>query len=148
MRSAFRFIATLGIVLILSSVAQAAVLPQEYERITKELSQMLKLYRHLVQLGEADEPALARRDPLRALIDSEGKPVNAPGLYEGIYLRGIVRSEGFNRALVDDKLYAEGDSVGSYSIQEIRDDGITVAQGNSVLFIPLYPAQKAEKGAL
>ena len=137
----------LGIWLIaFSRFACAEIAPKEYERVTNELGRAMELYRGLAKSDIAVDETLPRRDPLRALVDSEGHSVSSADLYDGPILQGIVHSEGFVRVLIDDKFYAVGDSFGPYTVREIRDDGIELGQGNSSLFIPLYPESQRKQG--
>ena len=132
--------------LFFSGIAQAEVAPREYERIAKDLSQALGQIPNLAkpEVKNLDE-LVSRRDPLRPLIDSEGNPVKGTGFSDGPALQGIVRSEGFTRALIDDQLYSEGDAVGPFKLRKIREDGIELEGEGAVSFLPLYPSADAKK---
>ena len=146
MKKIFRSL-LLGIVLVgFSRTACAEIALKEYERVGNELGQAMQLYRNLAKANIVLDKALPRRDPLRALIDSEGNPVADADLYDGPVLQGIVRSNGFTRALIEDQFYSEGDAFGSYKVQKIRDDGVELEQGGSVLFVPLYRDSQEKRG--
>ena len=129
----------------INSLVCAEVSPQEFKHVTNALSQALKLCQASSVSEKTADATWAGRDPLRPLIDSEGNPVKGTGFSDGPALQGIVRSQGFTRALIDDQLYSEGDAVGPFKLQKIREDGIELEQGGSVSFIPLYPQAEAGK---
>ena len=130
-----------------SGVARAAdIAPKEYQRVTNQLSQAVQLFRNLAKIKSSFDEKLPRRDPLKALVDGQGKFVGAAGLYDGPQLEGIVHSDGFIRALIDNQFYAVGDTLGPYRIQEIRDDGVQLEEKNSTLFVPLYPNSQERNG--
>ena len=139
---------TMALALSCSSFASAEIAPKEYERVSNQLGQALEFYRVLARPGVSfKDEDLLRRDPMRPLVDAAGNPVPGADLFDGPVLQGIIHSEGFTRALIDDKFYAAGDSFGPYTIREIRDEGIELEQGSSSIFIPLYqqPQPKKEK---
>ena len=132
---------TMVLALSYSSFTSAEIAPKEYERLTNQLAKTVELYRSLAKQEITLDKMLLRRDPLASLIDAQGNPTAAAGLFDGPVLQGIIRSEGFVRVLIDDQFYAAGDSFGPYTVREIRDDGIDLEQGASTVFVPLYPSQ-------
>ena len=148
MKKIFRSL-LLGIALVgFSRTVCAEIALKEYERVGNELGRAMQLYRNLARANIVLDKVLPRRDPLRALIDSEGNPMSPAGLYDGPVLQGIVRSNGFTRALIEDQFYSEGDAFGPYQVQKIRDDGVELEQGGSVLFVPLYRDSQEKRGSI
>ena len=139
---------SLTILLISASFAHAEIALKEYERVENKLGRAAQLFRNLAKVDIALDKALPRRDPLRALIDSEGNPVAGADLYDGPVLQGIVRSNGFTRALIEDQFYSEGDAFGPYKVQKIGDDGVKLEQDGSVLFVPLYRDSQEKRGSI
>ena len=129
-------------VLCLSNVHRVeAGTDQQYEPLVGELSQAIKLYR------DQDKPVVGydvvfRRDPMRALIDEEGRLASPTGLYNGLVLQGIIQSKDLRMALINDEFFKPGDTISSYKILEIRDDGLMAQLGDKALFVPLYPELK------
>ena len=78
-----------------------------------------------------------RRDPMRSLIDARGQLVTSAGLGGGLSVQGIIWSEERPLAVIDDALFAAGDTVGAYKILQIRPDGVIAQHGQEALLIPL-----------
>ncbi len=133
---------------ILTHLAYAEISPKEFDRVTNDLTKTLEFFRGFTETRVALEGSVLRRDPTKSLIDASGKPLSSMGLYDGPVLQGIIRSEGFTRVLMNDKLYALGDTIGTSKIREIRNDGIEVEEGNSTIFIPLYSEPQEKKGEI
>ena len=110
--------------------------PENYEQVTEQLSQAIATYKTLGQQQERYDVAF-RRDPMKALVDAQGSLVTSVGLHEGLAVQGIIWSEEKPLAVIEDELFAKGDTVGDYTIREIRRDGITVQRGSEVQVIPL-----------
>ena len=128
---------TLLIVLCLSGtgvLAQAA--QRDYGQLTKQLSETMAMHRTLTRRA-TDYDVVFRRDPLRALINSRGELVTSAGLHGGLSVEGIIWSAERPLAVIDDELYAQGDSVGFYTIIQIRQDGVVVQKGKDYLLVPL-----------
>ena len=133
--------------LLHASPAKAAL--NQYEQVVEKISRAIGSYQDLAKQTEVPyEEVRFRRDPLRSLIDTQGHLVSSPELYDGLALQGIILSEGFTKALIDDEFYGLGDAVGPYRILQIRSDGITTQRGNEILFVPLYPESDAKADPL
>ena len=110
----------------------------EHEVMAKALTHSIETFRKLSESG-SDYNVVLRRDPMEPLIDGQGNIVNSAGLHEGLIVQGIIFSEGFKAALIDDKFYYAGDTVGSYRILEIKSDGFLAEDENKKsVFVPLY----------
>ena len=109
---------------------------ERYEQTADELAQAVHTAQALEeQAGGYD--AVFSRDPLKALIDAQGRVVSATGFSGGLAVQGIMWSQERPLAVVDDELYATGDSVGPYTIVEIWQEGVVVARDGATLFVPL-----------
>ena len=109
---------------------------ERYEQTADELAQAVHTAQALEeQAGGYD--AVFSRDPLKALIDAQGRVVSATGFSGELAVQGIMWSQERPLAVVDDELYATGDSVGPYTIVEIRQEGVVVARDGATLFVPL-----------
>jgi len=114
--------------------AQAA--QNDYGRLTEQLSQAIETCRQLATPGPGYD-VVFRRDPMRALVDAQGRLVTSAGLHGGFSVEGVIWSPDHPLAVIDDELFAKGDTVGPYTILQIRQDGVVVQRGNDVLLIPL-----------
>ena len=122
---------------IATPVARAAVSPQAFERLTEQLQQAIAECRRLAEQVTPYD-VVFRRDPLRPLVDAQGALVTTSGLRGGLWVQGIIWSEGHPMAVVDDELVAPGAALGPYVIQWIKPDGVVVRrQDGETLFIPL-----------
>ena len=148
MKKGIHFLTAVLMLVIFSSRTQAEVAPREYERIAKEFSGAFERIPNLTRPEMNFDELLSRRDPLRPLIDLEGRPVKGTGLSDGLTLQGIIHSEGFTRVLIDDQLYSEGDAVGPFKLRKIRQDGIELEQAGSVTLVPLYRDSQEKKGSI
>lgn len=109
---------------------------QRYEQTAEQLAQAVETAQALeMQAGGYD--AVFSRDPLKALIDAQGRVVSATGFSGGLSVQGIMWSPERPLAVVDDELYATGDSVGPYTIVEIQQEGVMVERDGATLFVPL-----------
>lgn len=107
-----------------------------YEQTAEELAQAVESAQALeAQVGGYD--AVFSRDPLKALIDAQGRVVSTAGFSGGLTVQGIMWSQERPLAVVDDELYATGDSVGPYTIVEIQQEGVVVARDGETVFVPL-----------
>ena len=118
------------------SLAEAAGDP--YEQMAGDLLRAMKNYR------EHDKPlpdyhVVFRRDPMRSLIDEQGRLTSGRGLYNGLAVQGLIRSKDLKLALVNDEFYKEGERVGPYKILEIQPNGLIVELEGKNSFIPFYP---------
>lgn len=80
-----------------------------------------------------------RRDPLRPLVDTQGNVIFAAGLHEGLIVQGIIYSEEFKAALVDDRFYQAGEKIGPFEVLEIQQEGFLAHGPEGEVFVPLYP---------
>ena len=119
----------------------------DYQQVADQLSQTMKLFSEAQKDGTARYDVVFKRDPMRTLIDEQGRLVSARGLSNGLTVQGILHSQGLTTALINDQFYHEGDTVGAYKILEIRSDGLKAQWGDKVLFIPLYPDPESGKRA-
>ena len=108
----------------------------DYGRLAEQLSQAIEESRH----AAAPRPGydvVFRRDPMRALVDAQGRLVTSAGLHGGLSVEGIIWSTDRPLAVIDDELVAKGDTVGPYTILQIRQDGVVVQRDNDFRLIPL-----------
>ena len=137
---------TLSIFSRATSRAQSSVAPAgSYGQMLKGLSRAIELYQKQGGPQEAYN-VVFRRDPVRSLVDEDGKIVHARGLSDSLAVQGIVRSKDLELALVNDRFFKAGDQVGPYKILEIKADGLSVERDGKTTFVPLYPQteKKAE----
>ena len=107
--------------------AEAAL--EQIEQTTQQLSQTMKSYRdQLKERGEYD--SAFRRDPMQALVDSQGQLIGSVGSREGSWIQGIIWSESRPLVVVDDQLFGPGEVVGPYKILEIHPDRVIVQKGD------------------
>ncbi len=130
--------------LIVSFPVEAA--PGSYEQVTDQLSQAIATYKTLNQQREQYD-VVFRRDPMKALVDAQGNLVTSVGLRDGLSVQGIVWSEERPLVIIEDALFAQGDTVADYSIREIRRDSITVQRGTEVLIVPMERGIEAPQSA-
>ena len=117
-----------------SPVASAS--QDRYERITEQLSQTVTAVKELGTRKEKYD-VMFRRDPMRALVDSQGNLLTSAGLHEGLAVQGVIWNESRPLVVIEDELYAKGDAIGDYVIREIRADSVIVQHGDSVERIPV-----------
>jgi hypothetical protein len=119
-----------------SSVSAGAGV-EAYERTAQHLEQAVASSQAMSkQMAEYD--VVFRRDPMRPLVDSQGRLVSSAGLHGGLSIQGIIWSPDRPLAVIDGELFAAGQVVGPYAIQQIFGDGIIVRkQDGEQLFIPL-----------
>ena len=121
-----------------SHVAESAdVSPRAYERTANELGQAIQSIDVMHQDAAGGYDAVFRRDPLRPLVDSQGQLISSAGMSGGLSVQGIIWSDERPLAVIDDELFAQGDTVGPYTIVQIRADGVTVRRGDETIAIPL-----------
>ena len=120
---------------LLPGSAHAATI--SYERMAAELSQTLESAKTVAQSADAGYDAVFRRDPMRPLIDGKGNLVTSTGFQGGLSVQGIIWSDERPLAVIDDELFAQGDTVGPYTVERIQFDGVTVRRGEETTFIPL-----------
>ena len=107
-----------------------------HQQIANQLSEAIEKCRGLASQG-AGYDAVFRRDPMRPLVDSQGRLVTSAGLHGGFSVEGIIWSSDRPLAVIDDELFAKGDTVGPYTIAHIRQDGVVVQRGKEFRLIPL-----------
>ena len=123
-----------GCVLLMTSSAVAS--PANYERTTDQLSQAIGLYKELSKQQSRYDVAF-RRDPMRPLVDAQGNLTTSAGLRDGLSVQGIFWSEGRPLVVIEDQLFAQGDTIDQYTIREIRQDGVVVQSASETQTIPL-----------
>ena len=136
LKRCLRLVFVVGMLLLAVTTVSAAQPP--YERITERLSEALEASRALAEERTPYDVAF-RRDPMRPIIDAQGHLISSAGLRGGLSAQGILWSADHPLAVVDDELFTEGETVGPYTILEIRTDGVIVQRGgdDQRLFIPL-----------
>ena len=107
-----------------------------YERITEQLSQTVAAVKELGTRKEKYD-VMFRRDPMRALVDSQGNLLTSAGLHEGLAVQGVIWNESRPLVVIEDELYAKGDTIGDYVIRDIRQDSVMIQHGDSVERIPV-----------
>ena len=122
------------VMLFVTSPAIAA--SADYGRTTEQLSQAVGLYKDLSKQQSRYDVAF-RRDPMRPLVDAQGNLTTSAGLRDGLSVQGIFWSEGRPLVVIEDQLFAQGDTIDQYTIREIRQDGVVVQSGNETQTIPL-----------
>ena len=140
MKAIFLFL----VILCFSGSVAFAREPAEHEVMAKALSHTMDVFRKLSEPGSGYNVVL-RRDPLEPLIDGQGNVVSGTGLHEGLVVQGIMYSEGFKSALVDEQFYFVGDTVGPYRILQIKPDGFLAQDGEKTIFVPLYSNTKTQE---
>ena len=107
--------------------AEAAL--DQIEQTTQQLSQTMKSYQdQLKERGEYD--SAFRRDPMQALVDSQGQLIGSVGSREGSWIQGIIWSDTQPVVVVDGQLFGPGEVVGPYEILEIHPDRVIVQKGD------------------
>jgi len=126
----------MSLVAVLCGSGVASAASQDYGRLTEQLSQAIEASRHAAAPGPGYD-VVFRRDPMRPLVDAQGRLVTSAGLHGGLSVEGIIWSSDRPLAVIDDELFAKGDTVGPYTIMQIRQDGVVVKRGDDVRLIPL-----------
>ena len=128
---------TVGAVLLLMTAPAAGgtTVPAE-ERALQLLAQGIAQAKRLLERFAPYE-AVFRRDPLQPIVDDRGELISSIGLHSGYLVQGIIWSDAHPLVVIDDELFAQGDTVGPYTILRIAPDGITVQRAAEQLFIPL-----------
>ena len=119
---------------LFSSVAAGTQL-QEYEQTIQQLSKAIDTYR-ASSAERAGYDAAFGRDPMGPLVDAQGQPAIVSGLPGGFALQGIIWTPGAPMALIDGELYRVGDTVGPYTLREIREDGFFAVRGKNRQWVP------------
>ena len=123
--------------------------PTEYEVMAKAFSRSTQVFQKLIESGPGYN-VVSHRDPMEPLIDGQGNivatTVTTPvSSHEDLVVKGIVYSDKFKAALIDDKLYFPGDIVGPYRILQIKPDGFLAQDGGKTIFVPLYSNTEAQE---
>ena len=108
----------------------------DYGQLTKQLSETVSMQRTLARRATGYD-VVFRRDPMRALVSSQGELVTSAGLHGGLSVEGIIWSSERPLAVIDDELYAQGQTIGPYTILQIRRDGVVVQKEQEYLLVPL-----------
>ena len=127
----------LSLVAILCGSGVVAAAQNDYGRLTEQLSQAIEASRQAAAPPGPGYDVVFRRDPMRPLVDSQGQLVTSAGLHGGLSVEGIIWSSDHPLAVIDDDLFAKGDTVGPYTILQIRQDGVVVKRGDDIRLIPL-----------
>ena len=125
------------VILFCGVVSAADASPKSYERTANELGQAIQSVDAMHQDAAGGYDAVFRRDPLRPLVDSQGQSISSAGMSGGLSVQGIIWSDERPLAVIDDELFAQGDTVGPYTITHIQADGVTVRRGDETIVIPL-----------
>ena len=122
--------------LCVSQVVFAEGAPKESQQVLEQLRQATAAYQVLSKrAGKYD--VVFRRDPMRPLVDSQGRVVASAISGGGLSVQGIIWSEEHPLAIIDDELYKQGDVVGIYTIVEIQQDGLLAKSGDQIVRVPL-----------
>ena len=115
-----------------------------YERTTEQLAEAVAASRQLAdQLSGYD--VVLRRDPMQPLVNDQGDLLASAGQHGGLSVQGLIWSDERPLVVVEDELFAQGDSLGPYTILKIEPDGVIVKRGqDSPLFIPLDRGLEAQ----
>ena len=127
---------TISWVIFFLSIASTAMAAPNYERTVDQLSQAVTTYKALTQHQEKYSVAF-RRDPMRPLVDAQGKLLTSVGLKEGLSVQGIIWSEAHPLVVIDGELFGKGDTIDQYTIEEIHPDEILARNGETLQHIPL-----------
>ena len=95
-----------------------------------------------MSVAESNYDVVLKRDPLRPLVNESGNVIFSAGLHDGLLVQGIIYSSELKTALVDDRFYGEGDSVGPYKILRIERNGFYAEGPEGEVFVPLYPEEQ------
>ena len=128
--------ALLTLILCLQMPGQAEAAIDTLERTTRQLSQALQTYRSRFQ-QEGRYDAVFQRDPMQAMLNSQGRVTVSAGLGEGLAVQGIIWSEARPLVVIDDHLFAQGDVVGPYKILEIHPNRVVAQLGDESKVIQL-----------
>ncbi len=120
---------------LFGSVAAGAQL-QEYEQTIQQLSKAIDTCR-ASSAERVGYDAVFGRDPMGPLVDAQGQLVIVSGLPGGFALQGIIWTQGAPMVLIDGELYRVGDTVGPYTIREIREGGFFAVRGKDRQWVPL-----------
>ena len=126
---------TLLLVALLCPVAAEAK-TEDSNRMTQELAQATAAVRDLAKRCPKYD-AVFRRDPMRPLVDAQGRLVGSTGLTNGLSVQGIIWSDAHPLAVADDELFPEGAEIGPYTILKITPDGVLAQRDGDTLTIPL-----------
>jgi hypothetical protein len=107
-----------------------------HQQVANQLAEVIEKCRRLASQRPGYD-AVFRRDPMRALVDSQGRLVTSAGLHGGLSVEGIIWSPDRPLVVIDDELFAKGDTVGPYTIAQIRQDGVVVQRDSDFRLIPL-----------
>ena len=135
-RSALHIVLVLAAILVVSASVSAESTSSGDERTLQQLSQAIDAYRGLAE-PVTERDVMFHRDPFQALVDEQGHLVTSVGLYGGFSVQGIVWSHDRPLAVIDDQVVAQGETIGSYTILQIRSDGVVVQHNDQTTFIPV-----------
>ena len=124
------------VTLFLSQSVFAEGSPKESQEIMEQLRQATTTAQDLSnRAGKYD--VVFRRDPMRPLIDAQGRVTASAMQGGGLSIQGIIWSEEHPLVIIDDELYGQGDVVGNYTIVKIQQDGLLAKSGDQTLRVPL-----------
>ena len=113
------------------------------DTIAAELSRSIAFYHESSSLSN-DRADMVGRDPLQPLMDAQGNVLNPTYVNSELMVQGIVNSGKSQVALINNKLYSQGDTIGHNRILEIHADGIMIQDEKGTTFVPLYPDSSKE----
>jgi len=120
----------------LCGVAAAKAAPRDDQQLVLQLTAALASCREVAKRTVGYD-VVFRRDPMRALVDEQGRLLTSAGLHGGLSVDGVIWSKERPLAVVDDELFAQGATLGPYTVLQIRQDGIVVKRKTDILLIPL-----------
>lgn len=107
--------------------------------------------RSYVALHFTNWAASARRDPFLLHPSAQQSGTNAPSQLANLKLKAIWHQTGSRVAVLNDKLYEEGDSIEGYKIIRIEDEVVWLQNANSLGHLefrkPEMPATAATSAA-
>jgi type II secretory pathway component PulC len=110
----------------------------------------------LAQSEEASQPYEAKkRDPFVALVHSDGKiktreelfppPVKKSSLSMNIVLKAIIWDEERPLAMINNKIYSEGNEIApGLTVEKIQQNSVVLNDNGSLVTIPLRKIEKSE----
>jgi hypothetical protein len=116
----------------------------DYQASATALTNTMQRFQKLAAPSSEFDVVL-HRDPMRSLVDSSGGVISRSGFEDGLVLQGVIYSGDMKSVLIDDKFYKVGETVGPYTILEIRPNGFLGTTEGREQFIPLYAENDASR---
>ena len=120
-----------------------AEVSKRYDTLASDLSRNISAYSEISR-PSGTRTDVAGRDPLQPLVDAQGNILGPAYVNTDLMVQGIVNSGTSPVALINDRFYSQGDTVGHDRLLEIRADGVIVQNEKGTTFVPLYPGSNKE----